>query len=402
MTMLNDAALATEFFSAMDVLAEAVGASEAEISAALETAADALRDGMLGPDHATFYRDALENCPQALQGLLSPVMSRAINFQPYKDGLLGIWMIPVVVSSNKNNAKLPERIRLSSRHMMSFTSSVLKHLELDMVTLGRSTDLGFVVNIPSLIHENAFKQASPRRLMVLPEQAISYIHQSMGQPPKLTIGSESNLIPVGHASLYFAPVVAYQPADTRNNCPQPSTTMARRLEQVLSESFKNLFGEEESSDYSFDISESAFPYSFALEIGQTSRIEAEYRAQMRAAHQILASQHISPQGVAACVAPYAVIDDQNQTESMCIGVSFVSRLSQKMIFNLELNPYTLALPEAVNLAWHTLKGIGVIHAEKLNIVTATLPCENCGHVPFLSPNPDVLCRHMHEAPASIN
>lgn len=361
--------------------------NEVDCATALVSAASLIQEAVLSNLDAEEFRKILSACPDSLNGVLGQALDRAVNFHVTDEGTLGLWLIPVVLSSSK---ALQARIALENASMngLRLLGSVNQQMGLSSDKLGDGR-LGWSYLIPALYDVNQVRGADLGDLIRLPQHARQAV-QGSRESVKFLAGESADKLEPG-VSLYFLPMVAFHPAGVAISIPAESERTGYRLTQWIKDTLTPSIG----TDFYVRAALRPQPFSVALDVGERLRLEANLREIMG---RVCIERGVEPNGMSALVAPYAVRQLNGQ---LMLGVSLVSRLTGGTMATVSLPVETKTGAEEVDLVTHVLKDMGMHCVQDRSEPIPTIACQHCGGVQFAMPSPECAAHGMAEASRSL-
>jgi hypothetical protein len=349
--------------------------NEQDCASALVAAAATIQEAILSGQSAEDFQAALNECPEGLAGQLGNVMDRAVNFHLLQDGgTLGLWMLPVVVSTDKQLAH-SFALETQTLNAMKMSGTLLQQLGLTAKQTGNART-GWTYVLPMLYSEETVRNTDLGELIRLPHEAREVVR---GERDHVGFnGAEiAGLVEPG-VNVFFLPFVAFSPEGLPPALPMGSNKTVHRLTQWVSETLKPVL----KDNFEVHAAQYPQPFSLSLRVGARLRMDVRLREVML---RVSNESGIEPNGLAALVAPYAM----RQTDgTFMVGVSLVSRLTKNVVGTLTLPLESDDGQEEVALATHILKDMGMECIQDFNRPIETIACQHCGNFQFALPSPE--------------
>lgn len=364
----------------------ASASSEQTCAAALVGAASLIQQAVLDDQDPQAFHSAIDAVPGALGVQLRAVMDRAVNFHMLEDGgTLGLWMVPVVLSTPK---VLPSIIALETKSLnaMKMSGCLLQQLKLSPAKSG-GVRTGWTYVVPALYSEAQIRNTDLGELIRLPHESRQVIRGEL-KTISFDTGEEMNKEGEG-SSLYFMPFVSYSPEGLQPSMPDASQKAIVRMTKWIAETLAPVLGD----DFSSHIAHQPQPFTLALRVGERLRMDVKLREMML---RVSMDSGVEPNGLTALVAPYAT---RQSDGTFMVGVSLMSRMTKNIIATLALPVESEDGQEEVALATHILRDMGMASIQQHAAPINTFNCQHCGGVQFALPNPDFAGRGIAEQTA---
>ncbi len=350
--------------------------NEQDCASALVAAAATLQEAVLSGQSAEEFQAALNECPEGLAGQLGNVMDRAVNFHLLQDGgTLGLWMLPVVISTGK---ALPHEFALEkeSLNAMKMSGSLLQQLGLTAKQTGGSRT-GWTFVLPTLFSEEVVRNLDLGALIRLPHEAREVVR---GERDAIEFMAQDvdGLVEPG-ANTFFMPFIAFSPEGLPPSLPAASEKTLHRMTQWVSETLKPSLAD----DFVVHVAQYPQPFSLSLRVGERLAMDVRLREMML---RVSNESGIEPNGLAALVAPYAT---RQSDGTFMVGVSLVSRLTKNVMATLALPVESEDGLEEVALASHILKDMGMECIQDTRHPIPTIACQHCGNIQYALPSPEI-------------
>lgn len=360
--------------------------TEQECATALVASATLIQSAVLARQPAESFHAALSTCPAELNTELAAVLDRAVNFHVLEDGgTLGLWLLPVVLSSDQ---QLPSILPLenTSLNAMKLSGCLLQQLGLSSAQAGDRTGWSYI--LPALYADDQIRNCDLGQLVNLSQEARAIVR---GELKTLSFDTGAMLpMPNAGANLYFLPFVTYAPAGVSQAMPLSSARMVTRMTQWVTATLEPRLG----SDLVVHVGQLPQPFSLALRVGARLRMDVRLREVMM---RVCSDSGVEPNGLAALVAPYAA---QHSADTFMVGVSLVSRLTKNVVATLSLPIETADGEEELALATHILKDLGLRCIEDYHQPIETISCQHCGGIQFAMPTPALVAKNLVMAGAN--
>jgi hypothetical protein len=355
--------------------------NEQDCAAALVATTATIQESVLSGQSQEEFQAALNACPEGLMGQLGAVLDRAVNFHLLQDGgTLGLWMLPVVVSTDK---ALPNVINLETQTLnaMKMSGTLLQQLGLTAQQTGGNRT-GWTYVLPTLYSDEAIRDADIGELIRVPHEVREVIR---GERKKVSFKAKQvdTLVEPG-ANVYFLPFIAFSPEGLPPSLPMGSAKTVHRMTQWVSATLEPVL----KDGFVAHVAQYPQPFTLALRVGERLRMDVRLRELML---RLTNDSGVEPNGLAALVAPYAT---RQSDGSFMVGVSLVSRLTKNVVATLALPIESADDREVVALATHILKDLGMECIQDFHEPISTIACQHCGKFQFALPSPDVASKGM--------
>ncbi|MBU9200416.1 hypothetical protein KTD31_03485 [Burkholderia multivorans] len=357
--------------------------TEKECAAALVSAAALVQEAVLNGQSPESFHAAMGACPEGLAPQLGAVMDRSVNFHLLESGgTLGLWMLPVVISTDKN---LPAELPLETNTLaaVKMSGALLQQLDLTAAKIGERT--GWTYVLPSLYSEEQIRECDIGELIRLPHAARDVVR---GERKNVEFNIADTVDGVGPgANLFFMPFIAFAPEGHPPVMPMASQRTVTRMTKWVTDSLTPALGK----DFAVHVAPQPQPFSLALRVGERLRMDVRLREIMiRVTHD----SGVEPNGLAALVAPYVT---RQSDGTFMVGVTLVSRMTKNVVGTLSLPVETSDGEEEVALATHILRDLGMECVQDYHHPVQTLACQHCGNFQFALPSPDVAFKGVSQA-----
>jgi hypothetical protein len=363
--------------------------NEQDCAAALVAAAATIQESVLSGQSAEEFQTALNACPEGLMGKLGAVMDRAVNFHLLQDGgTLGLWLLPVVVSTDK---ELPQVINLETQTLnaMKMSGTLLQQLGLTAKQTGGNRT-GWTYVVPTLYSDDVIRTTDIGELIRLPHEAREVVRGER-KAVSFTAAEVAGNVEPG-ANVFFMPFIAFSPEGLPPSLPMSSEKTVHRMTQWVNATLEPVF----ENGFVAHIAQYPQPFSLSLRVGERLRMDVRLRELML---RVSNDSGVEPNGLAALVAPYAM----RQTDgTFMVGVSLVSRLTKNVVATLALPVESDDGQEEVALATHILKDMGMDCIQDFHEPIATIACQHCGNFQFALPSPDVAFKGIAETTKHVH
>ena len=364
--------------SSMIVSLEQVASArtEQECAQALVAAASLIQQSILAEQDPASFHEAMNTVPDRLAVQLGAVVDRSVNFHLLEDGgTLGLWLLPVVVSTAK---KLPSVLPLETKtlHALKMSGALLSQLSLTAAQTGGDRT-GWTYVLPALYSDAQIRNADVGALIRLPHEARQVVRGTL-DAISFDTGKDCGEEGDG-ASLYFLPFVAFAPDGHAPMMPAASSKTVSRMSQWAAVSLTHALG----PDFETYVASQPQPYTLALRVGARLRMDVHLRELMA---RVTADSGVEANGLAALVAPYAT---RQMDGSLLVGVSLVARMTRNVVATLALPVESDDGQEEVALITHILRDMGMACIQQHASPIDTISCQHCGGLQFALPSPDV-------------
>lgn len=354
----------------------ATAESEQACASALVSAASLIQTAVLNEQSPESFQEALDSCPIDLRHELGAAMDRAANFHLLESGgTLGLWLLPVVISSSK---ELPATIPLETSTLtaVKLSGSLLQQLGLSALKTGGKRS-GWTFVLPSLYSDEQIRNTELGELIRVPHEAREVVR---GQREAVTFcaGEGSAEVAPG-ANLFYLPFVTFSPEGVSPAMPLGSAKtmncMTRWVTGTLEPRLKD--------NFVVHVAHVPQPFTLGLRVGDRLLTDVRLREVML---RVCNDSGVEPNGLAALVAPYAT---RQSDGTFMVGVSLVSRLTKNVVATLALPVESENGLDEVALATHILKDMGMECIQDAHEPIQTTACQHCGNFQFELPNPEI-------------
>ena len=266
--------------------------TEHDCATALVSTAALIQEAVLSGQPQQSFTEALDSCPEALGPQLTAALDRATNFHLLDcGGTLGLWLLPVVVSTD---ATLPSILPLQRNlNALKMSGCLLQQLGLSAIKAnGNRTGWTFIV--PALYSDEQIRNTDLGSLVRLPHEAREVVR---GESKQLdfTTGVDTGNVGKG-VSLYYLPFVAFNPEGLTPTMPMGSAQTMNRMSQWATETLSASLGK----DFAVHVASLPQPFTQALSMGERLRMDVQFREMMM---NVCVHSGVEPNGLAALVAP---------------------------------------------------------------------------------------------------
>lgn len=378
--------------SSLTIALEAVAsaATDQACAQAIVMAAASIQGAVLAGQEPKSFMEAIDSCVSHHASHLSAVIDRAVNFHITEDGgTLGLWMLPVTLSSAHTFASSVQ-LETESLNLLKMAGCLQQQFGFS----GSSANhRGWAFVLPTLLSAERIREADIATLITLPGQARAVIRGLQKEVSFLASDEVPPALTVAGVSQFFLPVVAYHPAGAEITLPSASSKTVLRMthwiESTLSSSIT-------SNDYEVRVAPQPHPFSVALEVGERQRLDVKFRAMLA---QICDQAKVHPNGMAALVAPYAV----RQTDGhLTLGVTLVSRMTQAVVATIGIPVTSEDAQEEIATATYLLREMGMEHIQQHAAPIPTVACQHCGNLQYARPSQEAAFNGMATSTGSVH
>ncbi|KVP39536.1 hypothetical protein WJ87_04680 [Burkholderia ubonensis] len=357
--------------------------TEQDCASALVSAAALIQEAVVAGQSPKSFHEALDACPEGMGRELMAVMDRAVNFHLLEDGgTLGLWMLPVVISSSK---PLPGTLPLETKTLnaLKMSGCLLQQLGLSAARTGGNR-IGWTFVLPTLYSDDQIRNADLGELIRLPHEAREVVRGER-KAISFSAGEDTGNVEPG-ANLFYLPVVAFSPDGLPPSMPMGSAKTMNRMNQWVTATLEPVL----KDAFVVHVAHLPQPFSLSLRVGERLRMDVRLRELMM---RVCNDSGVEPNGLAALVAPYAT---RQSDGTFMVGVSLVSRLTSNVVATLALPVESEDGQEEVALAAHILKDMGMDCIQDFQHPIHTIACQHCGHFQFALPSADVAGKGLAE------
>lgn len=350
--------------------------SERECTEALVTGASMLQNAVLTKQDPAELVDMLSDVPEEFSPIMAEVFGRAVDFHHLDDGLLGLWLLPVTISTEDG---FVAPVSLGAGVPSIRTGAFLvEQLGLTPAQLG-GTKAGWVYTIPALYSAEQLSAAEFSALVTLPGAARRVVQ---GEVKGLTFRLDHDECPAGGNVLYM-PFVAYSPAGQDGVFELSEKVKASATKWVR----ESLAANGISASATVSVNDLPRPYSEMMNEAPIQSFCARLRYFLYLA---VKNSGCQPQAMVAHLSPYATPQTGGE---LILGINFRSRLTRQLMGNITMPTFSEGAAAELGEAVGMMRAMGFARVMVSKSPIQSLMCQSCGSLQMQVP-PDALMDSM--------